>query len=145
MGVLSAYFNCQCLEKKPKFKCLQFYVFGLFLFCFFTCHPQFWVSKGCLDKKLLAWNESSKWPHIAMRKWVRCLQLNKVWTSSVWWTVLWIASCCELRMCSVSYQDFGSFCGNFFFFFFFFFFCVPQLYLWGSPLLGEIFAYVTVF
>ena len=26
----------------------------------------------------------------------------------------------------------------------FFFFCVPQLYLWGSPLLGEIFAYVTV-
>ena len=29
-------------------------------------------------------------------------------------------------------------------FFFFFFFCVPQLYLWGSPLLGEIFAYVTV-
>ena len=33
----------------------------------------------------------------------------------------------------------------FFFFFFFFFFCVPQLYLWGSPLLGEIFAYVTVF
>ena len=30
-------------------------------------------------------------------------------------------------------------------FFFFFFFCVPQLYLWGSPLLGEIFAYVTVF
>ena len=32
-----------------------------------------------------------------------------------------------------------------FFFFFFFFFFVPQLYLWGSPLLGEIFAYVTVF
>ena len=31
------------------------------------------------------------------------------------------------------------------FFFFFFFFCVPQLYLWGSPLLGEIFAYVTAF
>ena len=30
-------------------------------------------------------------------------------------------------------------------FFFFFFFCVPQLYLWGSPLLGEIFTYVTVF
>ena len=29
--------------------------------------------------------------------------------------------------------------------FFFFFFCVPQLYLWGSPLLGEIFAYVTFF
>ena len=28
--------------------------------------------------------------------------------------------------------------------FFFFFFLVPQLYLWGSPLLGEIFAYVTV-
>ena len=27
----------------------------------------------------------------------------------------------------------------------FFFFCVPQLYLWGSPFLGEIFAYVTVF
>ena len=26
-----------------------------------------------------------------------------------------------------------------------FFLCVPQLYLWGSPLLGEIFAYVTVF
>ena len=25
------------------------------------------------------------------------------------------------------------------------FFRVPQLYLWGSPLLGEIFAYVTVF
>ena len=25
------------------------------------------------------------------------------------------------------------------FFFFFFFLCVPQLYLWGSPLLGEIF------
>ena len=24
-------------------------------------------------------------------------------------------------------------------------FCVPQLYLWGSPLLDEIFAYVTVF
>ena len=23
--------------------------------------------------------------------------------------------------------------------------CVPQLYLWGSPLLGEIFANVTVF
>ena len=31
------------------------------------------------------------------------------------------------------------------FFFFFFFFCVPQLYLRGSPLSGEIFAYVTVF
>ena len=30
-------------------------------------------------------------------------------------------------------------------FFSFFFWCVPQLYLWGSPLLGEIFAYVTVF
>ena len=30
-------------------------------------------------------------------------------------------------------------------FYFFFFFCVPQLYLWGSPLLGEIFGYVTVF
>ena len=30
-------------------------------------------------------------------------------------------------------------------FFFFFFFCVPQLYLWGSPLLSEIFAYVTIF
>ena len=30
-------------------------------------------------------------------------------------------------------------------FFSFFFFYVPQLYLWGSPLLGEIFAYVTVF
>ena len=29
--------------------------------------------------------------------------------------------------------------------FFLFFFFVPQLYLWGSPLLGEIFAYVTVF
>ena len=28
---------------------------------------------------------------------------------------------------------------------FFVLFCVPQLYLWGSPLLGEIFAYVTVF
>ena len=27
----------------------------------------------------------------------------------------------------------------------FFFFCIPQLYLSGSPLLGEIFAYVTVF
>ena len=27
----------------------------------------------------------------------------------------------------------------------FVFFCIPQLYLWGSPLLGEIFAYVTVF
>ena len=37
---------------------------------------------------------------------------------------------------------------NFFFFLFVFwgfFLCVPQLYLWGSPLLGEIFAYVTVF
>ena len=34
---------------------------------------------------------------------------------------------------------------SFFFLFFLFFFCVPQLYLWGSPLLGEIFAYVTVF
>ena len=29
--------------------------------------------------------------------------------------------------------------------FFFFFFLVPQLYLWGSPFLDEIFAYVTVF
>ena len=29
--------------------------------------------------------------------------------------------------------------------FLFLFFCVPQLCLWGSPLLGEIFAYVTVF
>ena len=28
---------------------------------------------------------------------------------------------------------------------FFFFFCIPKLYLWGSPFLGEIFAYVTVF
>ena len=26
-----------------------------------------------------------------------------------------------------------------------FVFCVPQLYLWGSPLLGEMYAYVTVF
>ena len=34
---------------------------------------------------------------------------------------------------------------RFFSSFFFFFFCVPQLYLWGSPLLGEIFAYITVF
>ena len=33
----------------------------------------------------------------------------------------------------------------FFVFVFVLFFCVPQLYLWGSPLLGEIFAYVTVF
>ena len=33
----------------------------------------------------------------------------------------------------------------FFFFSFFFFFGIPQLNLWGSPLLGEIFAYVTVF
>ena len=46
--------------------------------------------------------------------------------------------------------DGGLFSLFFFFFFFFkdfffFFFCVPQLYLWGSPLLGEIFAYVTVF
>ena len=32
-----------------------------------------------------------------------------------------------------------------FFIYLFFFFCVPQLYLWGSPLLGEIFVYVTVF
>ena len=32
-----------------------------------------------------------------------------------------------------------------FFVFCCFFFCVPQLYLWGSPLLGEIFTYVTVF
>ena len=32
-----------------------------------------------------------------------------------------------------------------FFIFFYFVFGVPQLYLWGSPLLGEIFAYVTVF
>ena len=31
------------------------------------------------------------------------------------------------------------------FFCVFFFFFVPQLYLWGSLLLGEIFAYVTVF
>ena len=31
------------------------------------------------------------------------------------------------------------------FFLSFFVFCVPQLYLWGSPLLGEIFAYVPVF
>ena len=31
------------------------------------------------------------------------------------------------------------------FVFFVLFFCFPQLYLWGSPLLGEIFAYVTVF
>ena len=36
---------------------------------------------------------------------------------------------------------------DFYFFnlFIYFFFCVPQLYLWGSPLLGEIFAYVAVF
>ena len=27
----------------------------------------------------------------------------------------------------------------------YFFVCIPQLYLWGSPLLGEIFAYVAVF
>ena len=33
----------------------------------------------------------------------------------------------------------------FFCFVLFFVFCVPQLYLWGSPFLGEIFAYVTVF
>ena len=41
----------------------------------------------------------------------------------------------------------GSSCVSFgvFFVFFFVFFCVSQLYLWGSPLLGEIFAYVTVF
>ena len=32
-----------------------------------------------------------------------------------------------------------------FFLFFGGVFCVPQLYLWGSPLLGEIFAYVTIF
>ena len=36
------------------------------------------------------------------------------------------------------YDDDGSDC-------FLGFFFVPQLYLWGSPLLGEIFAYVTVF
>ena len=35
--------------------------------------------------------------------------------------------------------------GFFFCLFFVGFFYVPQLYLWGSPLLGEIFAYVTVF
>ena len=38
---------------------------------------------------------------------------------------------------------YGFFWGGFVFGFVFF--CVPQLYLWGSPLLGEIFAYVTVF
>ena len=35
--------------------------------------------------------------------------------------------------------------GVFLGFFCLFFFFVPQLYPWGSPLLGEIFAYVTVF
>ena len=34
---------------------------------------------------------------------------------------------------------------NFCLFVWFFFLCVPQLCLWSSPFLGEIFAYVTVF
>ena len=46
--------------------------------------------------------------------------------------VLWN---CQIRSCKLLFVSF---------FLFFFFFCVPQLYLWGSPLLGEIFAYVTV-
>ena len=39
----------------------------------------------------------------------------------------------------------GVFCLFLFLFFVFVVFCDPQLYLWGSPLLGEIFAYVAVF
>ena len=61
--------------------------------------------------------------------WMMVCNLNDVWgrNSSVG-GVLGSLSCVMQRL-----------------FFFFFFFCVPQLYLWGSPLLGEIFAYVTVF
>ena len=44
-----------------------------------------------------------------------------------------------------SLLDFCLFVFVFVFVFVFCFFFVPQLYLWGSPLLGEIFAYVTVF
>ena len=57
-------------------------------------------------------------------------------SSTVYWTTVqaavdthfWAGQCCQQQSLA-----------------FFFFFCVPQLYLWGSPLLGEIFAYVSVF
>ena len=58
------------------------------------------------------------------------------------------------QMCQFVLFCFGFFGGFFFLLLFLFvclfvlfvcFFYVPQLCLWGSPLLGEIFAYVTVF
>ena len=52
--------------------------------------------------------------------------------------------CSIVSLVCFSSLGFVLFCSALFFFSFFFF-CVPQLYLWGSPLLGEIFAYVTVF
>ena len=53
----------------------------------------------------------------------------------------------ELTDCKTCMQALSSpiTLGGPFTYFFFLFFCVPQLYLWGSPFLGEIFAYVTVF
>ena len=50
---------------------------------------------------------------------------------------------CHNTLCATQTYTFSS--SSVFPAIFFIFFCVPQLYLWGSPLLGEIFAYVTVF
>ena len=67
------------------------------------------------------------------------------------------SSLCHQLMVSVNYRNAVSACPltpwcqstihtlGFFFVFGCCFFGVPQLYLWGSPLLGETFAYVTVF
>ena len=61
-----------------------------------------------------------------------------------WWSVGIVVVMKCVLICILQ-----SFCGRWVFVclcvFLFVFFCVPQLSLWGSPLLGEIFAYVTVF
>ena len=70
--------------------------------------------------------------------------------------VQWLLGCvvCVLSVCRSVYVSgewagqgtmIAWLCGVCSFCLWIFFFGVPQLYLWGSPLLGEIFAYVTVF
>ena len=80
---------------------------------YFSFFPDTWVN-GLKNK----YRTENKWDFNTVRLITELsLQATKHKTCCMWWTPMY---------------------WTFFFFFFFFFFGVPQLYLWGSPLLGEI-------